>query len=81
MDEVADDVVAAGREDRFRVELQALSRVPCVAQAHGGSIRAPGGDQQVRGEGVFRDDQGVVARGAEAPGQAGQDTPAVVGDQ
>ena len=80
-DEVADDVVAVGREDRFRVELQAFGRVPCVAQAHGDPARAPGGDQQVWGQGVLLDDQGVVARGAEAPGQPGQDAAAVVGDQ
>jgi uncharacterized membrane protein len=80
-DEVAEDVVAVGREDGFGMELQALGRMLGVPQSHRDSAGAPGGNQQTGRQGALIDDQGVVAPGRETPGQASQDAAAVVSDQ
>jgi len=63
------------------MELQALGRMLGVAQPHGDCAGAAGGDQQAGRQGALVDDQGVVARGRETRGQAGQEAAAVVGDQ
>ena len=80
-DEVADDVVAIGGEDRFGMELQALGRMLGVPESHRDSAGASGGDQQTGRQGALVDDQGVVAGGWEAAGQARQEAAAVMGDE
>jgi hypothetical protein len=62
------------------VELDAFGGMLGVPQAHGHAARAAGGDHEGRGHGWLVDDQGVVAGGPEARGQAGQQAVAVMSD-
>jgi hypothetical protein len=63
------------------MELQALGWMLGMPKSHRDSAGTPGGDQQTGRQGALVNDQGVVAAGREAPGQASQDAAAVMGDE
>ena len=62
------------------MELHAVDGELAVAQAHDFALGGFGGDFERGGEGLALDEQGVVARGFEGIGQAGEDAGAVVQD-
>jgi hypothetical protein len=79
--EVADDRLAAGGQDRLRVELDALGWLGRVPHPHWDPALGCGGDGQEGGQGLLVDYQRVVAGGLEWLWQAGQEAAAVVGDR
>src|SRR5262245_13858090 len=70
-DPVPQEIHARRRQDRLRVELDALDRVLAVAQAHHLALGRPGADLEARRERRSLDDERVVTRGHERQRQAG----------
>src|SRR5687767_7917670 len=64
MQKIRDQLIAAGRAERFGMELDPEHRPPAVRDGHDRSILALGIDQQIVRQRFPRDDEGVVARGA-----------------
>jgi len=79
--EVADDRLAAGGQDRFGVELDALGRLGGVPQSHRDLAFGRGGDDKEGGQGLLVGDQRVVAGGLEGLWQAGQEAAVIVRDR
>ena len=79
-EEVADDGVTAGGEDRLGVELHPFDVVIAVAQTHHETVVGLGGDLEAVGHRVPLDDERVVARRLERVGQAGEHADAAVVD-
>src|ERR1700744_1971555 len=80
LEEVGQEVVAAFRGDRFRVELYAVHWPGLVLHAHDLAIFGPGGDLQIGRQVFLAHRQAVVARGGEGGLQSGEDALALVMD-
>src|SRR5216684_4130587 len=79
-DEVAQDLLAFLGQHRLRVELDAVGRVPDVAQAHHGAVIRPRGHNQIVWDRRPLDDERVVSRRLERVGDAGHHAGVVVAD-
>src|SRR5260370_14822403 len=79
-DEVAEDLFAFLREHGLGMELDAVGRVPCMAQAHDGAVGGPCGDDELCWKRSPLDDQRVISGRLERIGDAGQHARVVVAD-
>src|SRR6266851_3813790 len=70
-DEVAQDLLAFLGQHRLRVELDAVGRVPDVAESHHRAVIRPRGHHQIVWNRGAIDDEGVVSRRLEWVGDAG----------
>ena len=79
-EKVLEKLFAGISEDGFGVELHAFDFVAAVTEGHDDAVVGLGGDRQLARQGLFFDDQGMVARGGEGIGQLAKNVLAVVMD-
>jgi hypothetical protein len=78
--EILDEALAVGGEDRFGVELDTLDGKLAVAQAHDDAVRGARGDLELVGQAFFFDDEGMVAGAGHRRVETGEDGSAIVVD-
>ena len=72
LEEIAQQVMAVFRGNRFGVELHAVDRALDMAKAHDFAVAGMGGGAQARWQGFRLDGERVIARRREGAGQAGE---------
>jgi hypothetical protein len=79
-EEILEELLTGGREDGFRVKLDAFEFVAAVAEAHDDAVVSFGGDGEFARERFALDDERMVARGSERLRQLAENILAVVMD-